>query len=106
MISAVMTNTDPPFPEYFSPLYQLRSDTPALCIGCAENDVSVPKEESFALYKRALELGLDAMLMLWKDMPHGAAEAHHNAVWPPDCGWWEAIVEGLEFVLDRLTKDD
>lgn len=101
-LNSILWGQEPPFPPHCSVINRLSSSFPPTFILAAENDKSIPVEQSTNLFEKLKALGVEVDLRMAKGAPHAFDELS-SALWPEGCDWWETVVlPALEFGRAKL----
>ncbi|BEJ17067.1 hypothetical protein CspHIS471_0604680 [Cutaneotrichosporon sp. HIS471] len=94
-----LTSSQWPYPTEHSPMQHLHDKFPPTVLVLAEADTLLDPVTTSVLHDRLEELGVESLLLVGKDMPHGAMEPEMGA---PEQGkeWWDDVaVPALEFCV-------
>lgn len=94
-----LTSSPRPYPTEHSPMQNLHAKFPPTVLVLAEADMLLDPRTTQAVYERLTELGVESLLLVGKDMSHGAMEPGLGA---PAQGeqWWDGVaVPALEFCV-------
>lgn len=94
-----LTSSPWPYTTEHSPLHHLHASFPPTVLVLAEADTLIDPATTRAVHDRLTVLGVESLLLVGKDMPHGALEPAPGV---PEQGkeWWDDVaVKALEFCV-------
>lgn len=94
--NSFLFGTDPPYPASASLLPLITPTFPPTQILAATNDDAIPVEQSYMLYEKCKEMGVDVVLGRAEGAMHGFVEM------PMGKRWWEGVIlPGLEWARGK-----